>query len=276
VYLAREAPIGVVLRRGPSAWVQLSVWHTDTDMFEHGQWMKCRVYERRSDLSADGSLFAYFARGTPRASGPDNPSSPADSWVAISRPPYFTALALWFVGGTYHTGAYFPDRRSVWSGFTQDPPDQGRLPAGLALAPRLPPYVDRTNEWTERTVFINRLLRDGWERAHDSAEEVWQRPNPAGNLTLLMTLSAPGIAGCGGRSIADYALQPQPDGEVMPLGRATWADWDHRGRLVLARDGRLFQWQPSGSLQQIADFNPLQPEPRPAPPWATSWPRKPM
>src|SRR5919198_5909820 len=64
VYLAREAPVGVVLRRGPSAWVRLSVWHTDTDAFEHGQWFKGRVYERRCDVSADGSLFVYFARKT--------------------------------------------------------------------------------------------------------------------------------------------------------------------------------------------------------------------
>src|SRR5215211_8035407 len=63
VYLAGDAPIGVVLRRGPSAWVRLSLWHTDTDEFEHGQWMRCRVYERRCDLSADGSLFASFTFG---------------------------------------------------------------------------------------------------------------------------------------------------------------------------------------------------------------------
>src|SRR4026207_1894230 len=62
VYLAREAPVGVVLRRGPSDWVRLSVWHTDTDSVEHGQWMKGRVYERRSDVSADGSLFVAFVR----------------------------------------------------------------------------------------------------------------------------------------------------------------------------------------------------------------------
>ena len=62
VYLASEAPIGVVLRRGPSAWTRLSVWHTDTDTFEHGQWFRGRVYERRSDVSPDGALFAYFAR----------------------------------------------------------------------------------------------------------------------------------------------------------------------------------------------------------------------
>jgi hypothetical protein len=57
VYLARDAPAGLVLRRGPSAWTRLSLWHTDSDTFLHGQWFRGRIYERRSDLSADGSLW---------------------------------------------------------------------------------------------------------------------------------------------------------------------------------------------------------------------------
>src|SRR5215212_10102385 len=101
VYLARDAPLAVVLRRGPTAWARLSLWHTDTDAIEHGQWMTGRVYERRCDVSADGALFASFIQ---RLSGPAPAGQKADSWLAISRPPWFTALALWFVGGTYYTG----------------------------------------------------------------------------------------------------------------------------------------------------------------------------
>src|SRR5688572_26792862 len=112
VYMARQAPRAVVLRRGPTDWARLSVWDTETDRFEHGQWMKGRVYERRSDVSADGQLFAAFVR----QSGGRNPAG-ADSWIALSRPPYFTALAVWFVGGTYHTGAFFPDDTSLWLGY---------------------------------------------------------------------------------------------------------------------------------------------------------------
>lgn len=32
--MAREAPRAVSLRRGPTDWVQLSLWHTDTDQME--------------------------------------------------------------------------------------------------------------------------------------------------------------------------------------------------------------------------------------------------
>src|SRR5215210_6275070 len=84
VYLARDAPIGAVLRRGPNDWVRLSLWRTDVDAFEHGQWMKGRVYERRSDLSADGAFFVAFVRrsGGPFASG--TPLANRDTWVAVS------------------------------------------------------------------------------------------------------------------------------------------------------------------------------------------------
>ena len=62
VDVAREAPVAVVLRRGPTDWARLSLWHTDTDTFEHGQWIKGRIYERRSDVSADGRLFVACVR----------------------------------------------------------------------------------------------------------------------------------------------------------------------------------------------------------------------
>jgi hypothetical protein len=281
VYLARDAPLGVVLRRGPSAWVRSSLWHTDTDTFEHGQWMKNRVYERRSDISADGSLFVYFARGS---RGADLSNKTADSWVAISRPPWFTALALWFVGGTYWLGGYFsdpsPGAPSVFAGGVTRPPNLGQLPSWLAVTNQIP-HVDRTTNSTERTVYINRLLRDGWQpRVPGPGEswETWERPQPNGQLILVMRQLHSGFAfhTYGGPYIVEYAVRMKSSGETVPLGQATWADWDQRGRLVLAQDGRLFQWQPSrepGTLHEIADLNDQVPEPAPSPLWARSWPR---
>jgi hypothetical protein len=272
VYLAREAPLGVVLRRGPSDWVRLSLWHTDTDEFAHGQWMRGRVYERRADLSAEGSLFVYFAR---RASGPDQAGR--DTWVAVSRPPFFTALALWFVGGTYHTGGYFPERETVWAGFGAGMPDQGVLPAWLRPAPNLPPYVDRTNNWPERTVWLNRLLRDGWARVPDERPETWRRLDPSGRLWLEMTIrSEADFTAYGGPFVVEYALVPVAGDEIVPLGPATWADWDQTGRLVLARDGCLWNALPAGESTLIADFNDQTPDPTPSPEWARSWPAPPV
>lgn len=54
--LAREAPIAVVFRRGPSKRVLLVLWQTDSDCFYEGQWLKGRIYERRCDLSPKGEV----------------------------------------------------------------------------------------------------------------------------------------------------------------------------------------------------------------------------
>ena len=90
VLLARSAPDAVVLRRGPTRWVQLLRWRTDCDRFEPGQWFKGRVYDRRSDLSPDGSLLIYFASKFNGRTLADREYTYA--WTAVSRPPHFTAL----------------------------------------------------------------------------------------------------------------------------------------------------------------------------------------
>ena len=61
VLLARHAPVGVVIRRGPSKSVCTILWDRRRDEFRLGQWLKGRIYERRSDLSPDGKYLIYFA-----------------------------------------------------------------------------------------------------------------------------------------------------------------------------------------------------------------------
>ena len=59
--LARKAPIGVIIRRGPSGSMRLVRWHTRTHQIERGQWLHAHIYARRCDLSPDGKLFATLA-----------------------------------------------------------------------------------------------------------------------------------------------------------------------------------------------------------------------
>src|SRR5262245_29894464 len=61
VLMAREAPVGVVIRRGPSKSVCTLIWDRRSDSFILGQWLKGRIFERRSDLSPDGKYLLYFA-----------------------------------------------------------------------------------------------------------------------------------------------------------------------------------------------------------------------
>ncbi|MEX0750180.1 MAG: hypothetical protein WD359_05165, partial [Dehalococcoidia bacterium] len=264
VYMASQAPVAVVLRRGPSAWSRLSLWHTESDTFEHGQWHG-RVYPRRCDVSPDGSLFAYFIH---KATG--GPDVSVDSWAAVSRPPFFTSLALWAVGTTYFAGGLFIDNDTLFmSWITDEQPDIGALPSWLKMTKELP-HISRTPEWTDQTVHFNRLLRDGWTPAGpiDEPKTTWERRQPAGDITLVRAPALDvDVASDGGRHVDSYALQ-FADGEVEVLGRATWADFDHRGRLVMAQDGRLVEWQRGRGMREIADFNGQSPVTDKSPSWA--------
>jgi hypothetical protein len=132
-----------------------------------------------------------------------------------------------------------------------------------------PPFIDGTNDWTDRTVWMNRMLRDGWTRSKGAEPEMWEHRNPAGDLTLMMVIrSNTDFQAYGGRYVIEYAVRIETDGPEVALGQATWADWDQGGRLVIARDGRLIHWQPSG-FTDIADFNDQTPDPQPAPGRAT-------
>jgi len=113
VVLAREAPVGVILRRGPAAWYHVVLWHTDTDLFEHGAWFKGRIYEERCDLSPDGQLLLYFA-----LQGSRWRTSYRGTWTAVSRPPWLHALVLWPQGDTWGGGGRFVGKRKValWTG----------------------------------------------------------------------------------------------------------------------------------------------------------------
>lgn len=102
--VARNARKAVVFRRGPSKQVCLLAWDLKTDRLELGQWFKGRIYERRCDLSPDGSLLVYFAakyRG------------PVTSWTAVSRPPLLTALAFFPKGDCWGGGGLFDDARTL-------------------------------------------------------------------------------------------------------------------------------------------------------------------
>lgn len=267
VYPALDADRAVVLRRGPSAWARLSAWNTADDTFEHGQWFRGRVYERRCDVSPDGRLFVYFAAKQGRATA-------EDSWIAVSRPPWFQALALWFVGGTYCLGGTFVDARSLYIGWGGDP-DQGALPGWLTLAAQ-PPHVDGTPNASERTVYHARLLRDGWTPTAipEIGRNIWEKRSPGADATLeLMSEAVPDFTAQGDPYLTQYSLRAD-DGNVADFGPCTWADWDRRGRLLLARDGAVWRWG-GRQIEQIADFNTQAPDPLPAPAEAADWPTEP-
>jgi hypothetical protein len=108
--IAAKAPIAVILRRGPTRWVEVIRWNTADDSFVHGQWFHGRIYEERCGLSPDGELFVYFAMKYGRV---DRSAGYKNTFTAVSRPPYLTALAMWPEGSTWGGGGRFTANRTL-------------------------------------------------------------------------------------------------------------------------------------------------------------------
>ena len=105
IYEAARAPVAVILRQGPSRHTRMVFWDQRDDSFNLGQWTQRKVYFERCDIAPDGKHFLYFmldGQWQSEAHG---------SYTAISRPPWFTALALYPQGDTWGGGGYFPSSK---------------------------------------------------------------------------------------------------------------------------------------------------------------------
>lgn len=106
VYEASQAPLAVILRRGPSRHTRMILWDRRDDRFTDGQWTKNKIYYDRCAIAPDGRHFLYFM-----LDGKWD-SAAAGSYTAICRPPFFTALALHPQGDTWGGGGQFHSRDS--------------------------------------------------------------------------------------------------------------------------------------------------------------------
>lgn len=251
VYLAREAPVGLIIRRGPAKLCCAIRWDRATDEFTVGQWVKHRIMRDGGDLAPDGEHFLYVAKW---------------QWhyfIAISKPPFFTALVL---TESYRCSGLFIDACTYWvpgGGQPATTPDGARLrwrndgsaPAGADLSGRLtrdgwhldehPVYCgwhqSRTRHWRD--------LRNGWRLERLGQMHPYARwPRTAVDAT--------------------YALRHTPTDRVVDCPDWTWADCD-RDRIVWTMDGCLWTAHLTGTgLGQsrcLFDFRPLTFAPCPAP-----------
>ena len=76
VIRARDVPIALIFRRGPTKQVRMVRWDMRRDDFLRGQWLAGRVYPYASEISPDGTYVDYqgMRRGT--------------TWRAITKLPY--------------------------------------------------------------------------------------------------------------------------------------------------------------------------------------------
>lgn len=277
IIFARQAKRAVIFRRGPSDWTELILWHTDTDEFVAGQWFKGRIYERRCDLSPDGTKLIYFAQKINKRTLQDREYTYA--WTAVSKPPYLTALALWPKGDCWHGGGLFEDDRTVFLNHRPESaqPHPKHRPQGLTVRPN--PEARGEND----PLYSSRLDRDGWQveqkwriqykgppRFYVTEQaEIRARKHPHEKYWVRMSRQLDGL-----KYREVLSVRNQEGNELLETMGVSWADWDQNGRLVLLKDGKLLIGAEdvvgvSFRTKELADFNAHRPEERVAPPWAT-------
>lgn len=142
--MAREAPVGVIIRRGPSKWFHIVKWDTSTDTFEEGAWLHGRIYEDRCDVSFDGRLFVYLAAQHKQS---QREAGYGGIWTAVSRPPWLTALALWpSENGTWGGGGKFLERKQLVLFWGSGEPHSDHQPYDLKISRQ------SLEEWRSRSI----------------------------------------------------------------------------------------------------------------------------
>jgi hypothetical protein len=245
VLLAQRAPVAVVIRRGPSKRALLVRWDLTDDSFEAGQWLKGRLYERRCDLSPDGDHFLYFAA---------NYGAPLQTWTAVSRPPYFTALALWPKGDAWGGGGLMPTETHVLLNHPESVmsiPEGVRLPKNFRVS-----LLANAGQGEDDPVFRERIVRDGWHLAQEGnwgshsrtapvawtcePPETWLKNHPDRLVPVRLRMRTFGInERQGSWYVTHYDVLDESDRVCRDLGRTEWADWSSAGDLLFAQHGKL-------------------------------------
>jgi hypothetical protein len=231
VILARDAKVGVVIRRGPSKSVCTVLWNRDRDTFKLGQWMRGRIYERRCDLSPNGTRFIYFAMNGRWQ------SETKGSWTAISCVPYLKAISLFAKGDCWHGGGLFLSNREFW---LNDGHGHRELKVASDLRRNLDGHPPEYFGGECLTVYYNRLRRDGWvmcDEEYQGATLLEKRLPKSWRLRKLAfaEIGAPPGRGCYWDA---HELRHESTNTVLAFPEWEWADFVD-GRLVWASEGKL-------------------------------------
>ena len=182
---------------------------------------------------------------------PQNPP-----WIAVSRRPYLTALALWRSSCGERSRSIFIDNCSVLIEAS------GREHPGHPFGPL---HVVEYSSLTADDPLHNAVpgWRNGWEGAADA-----QRKSSGALILERNSKISTTHFGC------RYSLH-STDGHLIAKFRAHWADFDQEGRLVATVNGHVLTGEitKNHNLQwrQLAAMEDEQPTLMEAPAWAQTW-----
>ena len=163
--IAKNNDNGIVIRRGPSKQVCILAWDRSRNIFTVSQWLKGRIYERRSDISPSGKYWIYFAMNGKWQ------SEAKGSWTAIARVPWLKAIELLPKGDCWQGGGLFLDDRTYWlNGCHESLLTAKEITRNKSYQPKNQYGGECLN------VYYNRLQRDGWNLTTDWEQGKWYLP----------------------------------------------------------------------------------------------------
>ena len=235
VLLARDAKVGLVIRRGPSKSVCTVLWNRERNTFKLGQWMRGRIYERRCDLSPDGKHFIYFAMNGRWE------SETKGAWTATSRVPYLKAINLFGKGDCWHGGRLFLSDKEFW---LNDGHGHVELKKTNQLRRNVTGQPQGYFGGECLTIYFNRLQRDGWTMRDEEYQgaTLFEKKLPKGWLLRKLAfceIGAPPGRGCYWDA---HELRHESTSGILAFPEWEWADFVD-GRLVFAVEGQLLSAQ---------------------------------
>ena len=253
---APDAPVIVVIRRGPSKLFHVIKWNTEKDKLEHGSWFSGKLYPMRCDVSFDGKWMVYLAMG---ANG--------ETWNGCCALPFLKTYLEGDNYGAWNGGSFWRDAKTLMLNNWLD--ERGHVP--FATEPMNAAHGE------DEGVLYAKMERDGWKRNGDNwgtHEEI------KGNKKYMVrTTDDDGWSWRIGRK--GPTLQCFYRG-YLEFGRSfefrvleqldlldqnvQWATFDARGHLIVARAGWIERYSPanvkSGRPGFRLDLNGLTRPPR--------------
>ncbi|MBX3113807.1 MAG: hypothetical protein KF836_04505 [Fimbriimonadaceae bacterium] len=268
--IARGANKAVIFRRGPSKYTQMLLWDLNTDIVTPGQWLKAKVHTRHALVSDDAKFVAYMAADyrykSEKKNGfwPEHVRGDLYRWIAVSRPPYFTALGLWEAFLTINA----KNNIKINSGLSASEVNLAhcvfKMDRNSILEKRGWTQVEEySTKSSQKKGAFSKLFFSFMEPKQIPAFR-YEKNLTSGKIVLREEYqkSCAEVFDASGTSI----LRITATG-----GHPLWIDIDNAGRLVFDDKGCLYAWAnfPEDEPQLIADLNPNTFEEVSPPEWAT-------
>lgn len=257
IAFATSGSQAVVFRQGPSRWTRMLAWCTRTDKITPGQWIRGKI--RHFAINGDASLVLVNVQSYRRRPHDVTYDSP---WIALSQPPWFSALAVWHIGDTWGGQCGFMSDQKVYIG------------AGMQPI-RIEGKLDQEMEWTSDSDHLHwrrEQFPGGWNSLPgDDGKD-------CGHATKRSDLSSIEVRRKwlkGNWQMELYRIQGKNRQRITTLNDVFFGDFDSDGRFVFTRcNGIIYRVSLEHgdlNLSEICDLSAMKPEPVVPEPNVTIW-----